>query len=363
MKLSVALLLASSAGAQVFPGLSLPPSGANQKASVTQSIGPVQISIEYSSPAVKNRRGQIWGKLVPYGLTDLGFGLRTPAPWRAGANENTVFAVSHPVTINGQPLPAGRYGLHMIADPTEWTLIFSTNSTAWGSFFYQPSEDALRVTVKPSKHEFREYLTYEFPVRKPTEAVAEMQWEDLAVAWTIAVPNVNEVYLSKIRGELQNVPGFNWAAYVPAIQFCLDTNSNLPEALRWAEIATTPSFVGQPNFATLSVKAEVLKRLGRTEESKTTRLAALNHPSASAPQVHQYGRQLLADKQPAEALAVFELNHKRHGDVWPVHLGLARAHAALGDKAKALEHAKIALPQAPDPLNKKGVEDVIASVQ
>ena len=142
-----------------------------------QGIGPVQVIIEYSSPAVhgpdgKDRRGQIWGKLVPYGLTDLGFGLGKPAPWRAGANENTVFTVSNDVSIEGKPLAAGRYGLHMIAGPEEWTLIFSKDSNAWGSFYYDAAADVMRVAVKPHKHEYREYLTYEFPVRKPAETVA-----------------------------------------------------------------------------------------------------------------------------------------------------------------------------------------------
>ncbi len=126
------------------PGLAGPPSGNNQKASVTQYIGPVRVNIDYSSPAVhgpdgKDRRGQIWGKLVPYGLTDLGFGNRKPAPWRAGANENTVFEVSHNVQIEGKPLAAGRYGLHMIAGPEEWVLIFSKDANAWGSFYYAGS--------------------------------------------------------------------------------------------------------------------------------------------------------------------------------------------------------------------------------
>src|SRR5215472_14685252 len=130
LALTCGLGLAVSASAQFVPGLTVPPSGNNQKASVTQGIGPVQIKIEYSSPAVhgpdgKDRRGQIWGKLVPYGLSDLGFGNGKPDPWRAGANENTVFAVSNDVLIEDKRLPAGRYGLHVIAGPEEWTLIFS----------------------------------------------------------------------------------------------------------------------------------------------------------------------------------------------------------------------------------------------
>src|SRR5271170_2319632 len=168
---SLAFGIAGAALAQI-PGLTLPPSGNNQKAVVTQFIGPVEISIAYSSPAVhgpdgKDRRGQIWGKLVPYGMSNLGFGNGKPAPWRAGANENTVFAVSNDVEIEGKALPAGRYGLHMIPGPDEWTLIFSKNSSAWGSFFYEEADDALRVTVKPHKHEYREWLTYEFASRRP----------------------------------------------------------------------------------------------------------------------------------------------------------------------------------------------------
>src|SRR5579872_3364630 len=158
IRLASTIALAVSASAQIIPGLSVPPSGNNQKASVTQYIGPVRIAIEYSSPAVhgpdgKDRRGQIWGKLVPYGLTDLGFGNGKPAPWRAGANENTVFTVSDNVSIEGKELPAGRYGLHMIPGQEEWVLIFSKDANAWGSFYYEDAHDALRVTVKPHKHE------------------------------------------------------------------------------------------------------------------------------------------------------------------------------------------------------------------
>src|SRR5450759_995945 len=142
----ISIAIAVPAGAQIIPGLALPPCVNNQNASVTQHIGPVRVTIDYSSPAVhgpdgKDRRGQIWGKLVPYGLTDLGFGNGKPAPWGAGANENTVFTVSENVSIEGKPLPAGRYGLHMIAGPDDWTLILSKDSNAWGRFYYDPAAD------------------------------------------------------------------------------------------------------------------------------------------------------------------------------------------------------------------------------
>lgn len=360
------LTLAAAAWAQ-YPGLTLPPSGNNQKAAVVQFIGPVKVSIEYSSPSVhgpdgKDRRGQIWGKLVPYGMTNLGFGSGNPGPWRAGANENTVFTVSNDVMIEGKPLPAGRYGLHMLAGPDEWTLILSKNSEAWGSFFYEQSQDALRVTVKPQKHDYREWLTYEFTGRKPTQATAELQWEELSVPWTIQVPNVDDVYISHLQKELTTTPGFSHEGYVSAVQFCLAENTHLEQALKWADAAINMRYVGQANFLTLSTKAQVLSKLNRESEAKEIMLTALNHPTATPLLIHQYGRQLLTDKKNQEALEVFQLNAKRNGDVWPVNVGLARAYAAVGDKPKALEHAKKALAQAPDEVNRKNLESMVESL-
>ena len=368
LRLVLSLSLAISASAQIVPGLAIPPSGNNQKASVTQYIGPVRVNIDYSSPAVhgtngKDRRGEIWGKLVPYGLTDLGFGNGKPAPWRAGANENTVFAVSNDVVIEGQRLPAGRYGLHMIAGPEEWTLIFSKDSNAWGSFYYDAAHDVLRVKVKPRKHEYREWLTYEFTTRRPAEAVAELQWEELAVPWTIKVENVNDIYFSKLQENLTNVQGFGWRGWVAASQFCVAENTHLEQALEWAEIAVSKQFIGEANFTTLNNKAQVLEKLNRKDEAAATMQLAIHHPSATPLDLHFYGRKLLAEKKNQEAMAVFQLNFQRNGETWPVHVGLARGYAATGDSKQALEHARKALVQAPDPVNKKGLEDMVAALE
>jgi tetratricopeptide (TPR) repeat protein len=309
------------------------------------------------------RRGQIWGKLVPYGLTDLGFGNGKPGPWRAGANENTVFTVSENVTIEGKPLPAGRYGLHMIPGAEEWTLIFSKDSRAWGSYYYDAANDALRVTVKPRKHEFREWLTYEFPVRKPAETVAELQWEELAVPWTIKPADINELYISKMKGDLSNAVGFSWRGWVAASQFCVAANTHLEQALEWAEVAVSHPAIGEKNFTTLSNKAEVLEKLGRTADAKAAMQAAIQLPSATPQELHQYGRRLLAAKKDAEAMEVFRRNFELHGDQWPVHVGLARGYAATGDAKQALEHARKALAQAPDPVNKQGLEAMVKALE
>jgi len=363
LQFSLAISLCGSLSAQ-YPPLTLPPSGNNQKASVTQFIGPVKVTIDYSSPAVhgpggtNDRRGQIWGKLVPYGMTDLGFKGGKLSPWRAGANENTVFTVSDPVSIEGQPLAAGQYGLHLIPGQEEWTVIFSKNSSAWGSFFYDEGQDALRVKVKPAKHEYREWLTYEFTTRRPAEATAELQWEELAVPFNVKVDNVNEIYVTKLRQELTGAAGFNPPAYDAAAQFCVQAGVHLEDALSWAELAINSPFTGQTNFDTLSTKALVLSKMGRDAEAATIMQAAVHDPATTSLQIHQYGRQLLAAKKNQEALEIFKVNAERNGDKWPVNVGLARGYMAVGDYKKAAEYAQKAAAQAPDPVNKKNLESM-----
>ena len=118
----------------------------SQSAEVSQTIGITDIAIKYHRPLVNDRK--IWDGLAPYGKV-----------WRAGANINTTISFSDPVTIEGQPLDKGTYGLHVIPNIEEWTVIFSKNSTSWGSFTYDQSEDALRVTVTPRPAEMQNALT------------------------------------------------------------------------------------------------------------------------------------------------------------------------------------------------------------
>lgn len=349
------------------PGLTLPPSGDNQRASVTQYIGPVKITIDYSSPKVHgpngvDRRGKIWGELVPYGMTNPGFGTAVEAPWRAGANENTVFTVSDPVKIEGKPLAAGSYGFHIMTGKDEWTLIFSKNSTSWGSFFYEPKEDALRVTVKPKKHEYREYLTYEFTSREPSRAVAEMQWEDLAVAWTIEVDRIEDLYISRLQDDLRTSAGFSYQAFLNAAQYTLQTKKHLELGLEWAEAAINRPFIGQKNFQTMATKSQILIALQRAADARNVIREAIETTQPTPAQIHQLGRQLQVSGMVKEALEIFEINHKRNGDAWPVHVGLARGYLGVGENAKALEHAKKALEQAPDPVNKKNLAAMVQAL-
>ncbi|MFZ0952012.1 MAG: DUF2911 domain-containing protein, partial [Candidatus Sulfotelmatobacter sp.] len=169
--LSGLLALASLCQAQ---GIMLDLPLQSQHAVITQRLGLTDITINYHRPLVNSR--PVWGKLVPYGQV-----------WRAGANENTTVTFTDPVTIEGQPLDKGTYGLHMIPGENQWTIIFSKMSTAWGSFSYKQDEDALRVTVKPQAAELHDALTYDFDDLKPDSTVVTLRWEKVAVPFKVAV--------------------------------------------------------------------------------------------------------------------------------------------------------------------------------
>lgn len=356
-----AALCAFAAAAQI----TTPPSGGNQRQTILQQIGLVKVSIDYSSPHVHSpqgadRRGKIWGGLVPYGMPNLGFGTCKECPWRAGANENTVFTTSHDIQIEGKTLPAGSYGFFIVPQKdADWTVIFSKNHTSWGSFFYNPAEDVLRVTAKPEKSDYHEVLTYDFTERKNDSATVALEWEELALPLHIAVPNMTDLYIAQIREELRTTPGFDWRGWTQAAVYALQ-NKRPAEALEWAETAVNgPNGTGQANFNTLATLAEAYAANGKTAEAKATRERALNHPTATVLDIHQYARQLMAGGKKDEALAVFELNAKLHPNAWPVNWGLARGLAANGKFPDALKYAKLALTQAPDEANKKNIESSI----
>src|SRR5947209_3644716 len=127
----------------------------SQAAEVKQRIALTDITVKYHRPLVNGRK--IWRGLVPYGKV-----------WRAGANENTTIEFSDPVSVEGQPLAKGIYGLHMIPNPDSWTVIFSKTNTAWGSYSYKQEEDALRVNVKPRPLAYpKEALEFDFEHLKP----------------------------------------------------------------------------------------------------------------------------------------------------------------------------------------------------
>jgi tetratricopeptide (TPR) repeat protein len=337
------------------------PDGGNKKATVTERIGVTDVTINYNRPAVKGREGKIWGQLVPVGYAEQGLGDTKAIPWRAGANENTTIDFSTDVTVEGQALPAGRYGFFVAYDPAECTLIFSRTSTAWGAFFYNPQEDALRVKVKPMSLDNEvERLRYEFTDQKENSAVIALQWEKLSIPFRVEV-DYPKTQLVAFRRELVGVQAFNWQSYVQAAQWCAQRNTDLDEGLVWANKAIDPNMGGASNFQTLSTKAQILTLQGKTADADAMMKQAM--PLGSVAEVHQYARQLLGQKRSKEAFDAFKGNYDRHPNEFTTNMGLARGYSANGDYKTALTYLKKAQAQAPDALNKANIEKLMPMLE
>ncbi len=352
---AVCFLTFFSAKSQVIKDI---PNGSNKKAMVGEQIGITDVTIRYDRPGVKGREGKIYGTAIVHtGFSDLGFGTSKAAPWRAGANENTTIEFSTDVKINGQDLPAGTYGFFIAFDPGESTLIFNKNTTSWGSFFYNENEDALRIKVKPvALDKSVEWLKYEFLNQTENSAMIALEWEKLMFPFKVEV-DLFSTRLANFRLGLRGKEGFRWETFEQAASLCLENNAQLEEGLKWSDNAVA----FQKNFTTLSTNSALLDKLGKKAKSDSVMNAAI--AVGSMFELHQYARKLIGQKKNKEALDVFQLNAKKNPKQFTTYAGLARGYSATGDYKTALANARLALPLAPNDVNKTSVQSMIQKLE
>jgi tetratricopeptide (TPR) repeat protein len=307
----------------------------SQRAQISQRIGITDIMISYHRPLVNDRK--VWDGLVPYGKV-----------WRAGANINTTITFSDPVQVEGKPLDKGTYGLHMIPNTDEWTVIFSKNSTSWGAFTYDQAEDALRVTVKPKATDMHNALTYDFDDLQKDSAVVELEWEKIAVPFKVSV-DVHDVVQASLKKQLRNLSQYTWLSWDDAANYMLTEKMPLDDALTYAN----KSIENEDRYDNELTKSKVLTALNRKDEAATTQKKALD--MASPLQIHLFARGLQGEKRNDEAYAIFRENAKKHPDQWFVHSGLARIYSSQGKFDDAAKEMKVALASAPD--NQKSYVD------
>ena len=300
----------------------------SQHAKVMQRIGITDITIDYSRPLVNGRK--IWGGLEAYGKV-----------WRAGANENSTIDFSDAVRVEGKPLPRGTYGLHMIPGEKEWTVIFSKNHTSWGSYTYDPAEDALRVTVTPQASELHEALTYEFENPKPDSTVIAMRWEKVAVPFKVDL-KVDEIVQASMKNQLRGAPKWAWLGWDEAANYLLAHKVALEDALKYCD----ESISTEERFDNLITKANVLDALNRKNDSAPVRKKAM--ALGNAVQLHSYGRQLQTEGKQDQAFEIFRMNMKKNPDHWLAHNEKARIASAQGNFDGAVKEMKLAMAGAPD---------------
>jgi tetratricopeptide (TPR) repeat protein len=278
------------------------------QAEVKQTIGISTIEIKYQRPGVKDRA--IWGNLVPYGWNEgVPWGSGNDFPWRAGADENTIITFSHDATINEKALPAGSYALFILVEESEWTFIFSKNSSSWGSYFYNETEDAIRVTVKPESAPHQERLLFGFDQLTDTSTRVFLHWEKLLAGFT-AQFDVENIVIGNIKNELRGRAAFSWQSWHQAALHCLQSKTNLDLGLAW-----------------------INKSIQINENANNRNIL---------------GYILFAQYKLQEGLKVFKENSEKYPENWNVWDSLGEGYTKTNEKKNAIKSYEKALKMAPE---------------
>ena len=356
---SATILLSIASYAQ----MDVPPVAGNPRATISEEVGITSITLKYSRPDVNKREGKIFGdgNVVTYGFSTTSFLTNKPtAPWRAGANENTTITFEHDVKVEGKDIKAGTYGLHMAMGADNVTVIFSNQSEAWGSFYYDEKYDALRVNVKPvALDKSVEWLKYEFVEHKEKSCIIAMQWEKLSVPFRVDV-DVDNIVLARLREQTTSQKNFSSTNMIQASSFCFNKNINLEEALGWATRAVT-GFNGQKSYVSLRNLATGYEKLNRLTQADSVMTEALT--MASVNQYVGYGRALITQKRNDKSIEIIQSAKTKFGDVFAVNNALVFAYSAKGDFANAIKSAEKAMAQAPNDAAKKTLEAQIVKLK
>jgi len=309
-------------------------------ATVSQTVGISTIYVNYSRPSVKGR--VIWGTLVPYGWNVQAFGLGNSAPWRAGANENTVLHLSHAATVEGTPVPAGDYGLFFVINKdNSGEVILSKDHKSWGSFFYDPKQDQMRakITVRDVAA-YAERLDYSFDSVSKNMAELDLNWEKKQFPVKIEFA-VDQIVMDNAIELLKGQTAFDYQNLNAAAAYALQNNLDTAQAMRWIN----RSIAANQNYNNLRIKAALLKKGGDSVASEKIMKEAI--PLATEGDLNAYGYQLLGENKFAQAIDVLRLSTQKHPESANAWDSLGEAYALSGDKKNAILNFKKSLSMNP----------------
>jgi tetratricopeptide (TPR) repeat protein len=316
-------------------------------ATVSQTVGISTISVNYSRPSVKGR--VVWGTLVPYGWNVQGFGLGNSAPWRAGANENTILHLSNEAKVEGTTVPAGDYGLFFVINQDNTgEVILSKDYKSWGSFFYDAKNDQMRAKIKVRDvADFNERLNYSFDSVSKNMAELDLNWDKKQFPVKIEF-NVDEIVIANATEVLKGQPGFYWQNLNGAANYVVQNNMDTAQAMKWIN----QSITFNQNYTNMRTKAAILRKEGDSAAADKVMVAAL--PFATENDLNNYGYELLGQKKYPQAIDVLKLNTQKHPESANAWDSLGEAYALAGDKKNAIPSFKKSLslnPPAPTKAN------------
>ena len=249
MKLSLLLALAITLSSINTHAQLTPPPSSSQ--TITQGFGLGSITLIYSRPNTKGRK--IFGYVEPYDKV-----------WRTGANSATVIKFTDDVTIEGNKVAAGEYGLFTIPGEKQWTIILSKKPKQWGAYTYSQADDYLRFTIIPTKlPQPVETLTMQFTNVFPTSGELHLLWENTALAIHLTC-DIDAKVMARIDSAMKT----DKKPYYDAVIYYWNNNKDMNQALEWAnQIEKIP---GMPLMVAKLWKARVLLKKGDKSAAITT---------------------------------------------------------------------------------------------
>lgn len=340
MKKLISTVLLLSFAVLTFAQQTLPFDRTSPRAEVTQYVGAFAFaSVEYSRPFVRNR--QVFGDLVPFGLADDNFGPKDGMPWRTGADENTVLTLSHDAIVGGENVPRGTYSIHTIPGENEWTIILNTNSSGWGSYFYDENNDVARFTVPVQESAFTENFTIFFDSITKSGFHIYIQWDKTKVSVPVTF-DVHSINLDEYDKLLTSLPGFNPQAWAQAAQYCVNNGVEFQRGLIYANKAVAMS--GGNNFSYTILAAQLHQLAGDIMAAD----AIINEKIAEATERHLsvYGNWLMQQERWDRAIEILVMNVKKNSKSWAAHQVLAKAYLGAGNIKEAESSYKSAIKNA-----------------
>jgi hypothetical protein len=216
-------------------------------AKVMQRVGLTDITVDYSSPAVKGRK--IWGDLVPFDQV-----------WRTGANATTKITFSRDVTFGGQPVPAGTYALVSLPTQKGWTVIVNKELGLYGGGkAYEEKNDVARASATTTEVPARERFTFFFSNTTDDQTSLDFEWEKLRVSVPIKTDTAAHAQAS-IKGAMEN----SWRSQANAARYVAETSKDYATALKYADA----SLAVQSHWYNNWIKADILARAGKFPEAR-----------------------------------------------------------------------------------------------
>jgi hypothetical protein len=235
--------LTGAAEAQEASKLDLPRPSPN--AIVKQTVGLTDVTVSFSSPAVKGRA--VWGTVVPYDEV-----------WRAGANECTKVTFSTAASIGGKSVPAGTYALFLLPSKTGWTFILNKDTSLWGADGYKPSDDVLRVPATASTIPARERLAFGILDFTDEVGTLAMEWDTVRVGVRFEVPTRTTVVAAS-----RALKTDDWRVYNRAARYLLEAKTEPGLAMELVD----KSLKLKEEWDNVWVKAQLLAAAGRKKDA------------------------------------------------------------------------------------------------